>query len=330
MENTLTSDQNLLIQEQLDKKAARKNLISAVIPFLGLAFVFVFFIIVTDGRFISPINVENMIHQSFGLLIIAVGATFVWAHGGKDMSIGPSAGCGMLACALLLRAGFPMWMGLLACIMVTMIAASLVASIALKLNVPVFIGSMCVRVSFLGILQYVTLQGVVVIDFHRFAFMNDVVLKAAILAIFIAVGIYLFNYTSFGKANKAIGGNSITATQAGIKNKKHILFAYLFMGLCIGVSAIFSLFRTGSVTGTTASGLEFTVMIAMALGGIPLNGGEKTRMISAIVGAVTITLLVNGLRVWGMQPQLIDGIQGVLFIIIVALSFDRSAGKLVS
>jgi len=334
MLNTITTaknnDKNQLIQEQLNRKAVRRNFIGAIVPFLGLAFVFIFFTIVTDGRFITPINIENMIHQSFGLLIIGVGAAFVWAHGGKDMSIGPSAGCGMLACALLLRAGFPLWLGLIACVAVTVSAASLVALIALKLNVPVFIGSMCVRVSFLGILQFVTLQGIVVIDFHRFNFMNNVLLKATILILFVAVGIYLFNYTSFGKANKAIGGNDITAKQAGINNKKFIFAAYMFMGFCIGISAMFSLFRTGSVTGTTASGLEFQVMIAMALGGIPLNGGEKTRMISAIVGAITITLLVNGLRVWGLEPQLVDGVQGILFIIIVALSFDRSAGKLVS
>jgi len=236
----------------------------------------------------------------------------------------------MLACALLLRAGFPLWLGLIACVLVTIVAAGLVASIAIKLNVPVFIGSMCVRVSFLGILQYITLQGIIVIDFHKFNFMNNVLLKAAVLVVFVIVGIYLFNYTAFGKANKAIGGNDVTAKQAGIKKNKLILAAYLFMGFCIGISALFSLFRTGSVTGTTASGLEFQVMIAMALGGIPLNGGEKTRMISAIVGAITITFLINGLRVWGLQPQLVDGVQGILFIIIVALSFDKSAGKLVS
>ncbi|MCL1884073.1 MAG: ABC transporter permease [Defluviitaleaceae bacterium] len=324
------SERNLLIQEQLDKKAARSNLLSMIVPFLGLGFIFIFFTIVTSGNFISPINIENLIHQSFSLVIIGIGAAFVWAHGGKDMSIGPSAGCGMLVCALLLRAGHPLWLGIAACIIVTMVAASLVAGISILLNVPVFIGSMCVRTSFLGILHFVTLRGIVVIDFHRYAFMNNIALKSVVLIVFIAVGLYLFNFTSFGKANKAIGGNQITASQAGIKNKKNIFFAFLFMGLCIGVSALFSLFRAGSVTGNSASGLEFTVMIAMALGGIPMFGGDKTKLISAIVGAVTITFLVNGLRVWGLQPMLIDGVQGILFVIIIALSYDRSEGKLVS
>jgi len=160
--------------------------------------------------------------------------------------------------------------------------------------------------------------------------MNNIFLKAGVLIIFITVGMYLFNYTSFGKANKAIGGNPITAVQAGIRNKKSIFCAFLFMGFCIGVAAMFSLFRTGSVSGTTATGLEFDVMIAMALGGVPLTGGDRTRIMSAIVGAVTVTFLINGLRVWGLQPMLIDGVRGILFVIIIALSRDRSAGKLVS
>lgn len=323
-------DQQQLIQEQLDKRAAQKRVIGMVVPYLGLAFIFLFFTIVTHGRFLYPVNIENLVNQSFGLVIIAIGAVFVYAHGGKDMSIGASSGCGQLACALLIRAGYPLWLALFACILVTVFASSLVAGISIKLRVPVFIGSMCVRTSFMGILQYVTLSGVVVIDYHAYSFMNSTILKVFVLVAFLVIGVYLFNFTVVGKYNKAIGGNPITSIQAGIKNNKFIYFAFLFMGLCVGVAAIFSLFRAGKVQGTTGSGTEFNIMIAMALGGIPMAGGEKTKITSAIIGAVTICFLVNGLQVWGLDPALINGVKGILFVIIVALSYDRSDGKLIS
>ena len=42
------------------------------------------------------------------------------------------------------------------------------------------------------------------------------------------------------------------------------------------------------------------------------------------------TLLVNGLALWGLDANLVNGVKGVIFVIMIALSYDRSAGKLVS
>lgn len=323
-------EQNQLIQDMLDKKAARKNLIETIIPYFGLAFIFVFFSFVTNGRFLSPVNVENLINQSFGLVIIAIGAVFVYAHGGKDMSIGAASGCGQLVCAYLLLKDYPIWVALLCCVLVTIIAAGMTAGISVGIGVPVFIGSMCVRTSFNGILQFVTQKGGVVVDYQKYAYMNNPTIKTLILAIFLGLGFYLYNFTSFGKYNKMVGGNPITAEQAGIKNKKLIVMAFIFMGLCVGFSAIFSFFRMGKVTGTTGAGVEFNIMIAMALGGVPMAGGEKTKFISAIIGAITIVFLTNGLQVWGLDPGIINGVKGLLFVVIIALSYDRSEGRLVS
>ncbi len=325
-----TNEQNLLIQQGLDKKAAQKRMVEIVIPFLGLVFIFVFFSIVTQGGFLSPVNVENLINQSFALTIIAIGASFVYAHGGTDMSVGATTGVGQLVLAMLLRAGAPIGLAVIACIAVTVLGASMVAGITLKLNVPVFIGSMCVRTSFLGVLQYITTSDTVFVDYNQYAYMNNPVVKVLILLVFVVAGYYLFSFTSFGKYNKAIGGNEVTAIQAGVKKKRLVLAAFLFLGFCVGVSAIFSFFRVGRVTGTSGTGVEFNIMIAMALGGVPLRGGDKTRVVSAIIGALSITFLVNGLMLWGLTPAVTNGVKGLLFIIIIALSYDRSAGKLVS
>ncbi len=321
--------QDVSVQDQLNKKAAQKQFLLSVSPYFGLIFIFLLFSIVTKGRFLSLTNIENLINQCFGLVIIAIGSVFVYAHGGKDMSIGAVSGVGQLVCAVLLLQGYPVWLAMGGCILVTMLASSITAGISIGFGVPVFIGSMCVRTSFNGILQFVTTKGEVIADYQKYAYMNNPTLKGLIILCFAFLGMYLFNYTVFGKYNKAIGGNPVTATQAGIQNKKNILFAFLFMGMCVGVSAIFSFFRIGKVTGITGSGTEFNTMIAMALGGVPMTGGDKTKLSSAIIGAVTITVLVNGLQVWGLNQSIIDLIQGILFVIIIALSYDRSEGRLV-
>lgn len=324
------NERNLAIQKELDKKAARKSKLTAVVPYIGLVFIVVFFIIVTGGKFISADNVGNLINQGFVLSLIAVGSAFVYAHGGMDFSIGAVAGVGQLVCGLMLLAGMPLWLCIVACILVCIVGASCTAGITLLLGVPVFVGSMCVRTSFTGILKTAVETSEIAIDFHKYSFMNSTAIKAVILVIVIAIGYYLFNYTTVGKYNKALGGNFLTAQQAGVSRKKLVYLAYLLMGVCVGIASVFSFFRSGKVTAYSGNGWEFNIMMAIILGGFPMTGGDRSRISAAIVGALTVTCLTNGLGLWGLDAMLINGVKGLLFVAIVALSYDRSAGKLVS
>ncbi len=324
------NEKNEAIQAALEKKEARKQLISKFVPYLGLAFIVVFFIIVTGGKFISADNIGNLINQGFVLIMIAVGSSFVYAHGGMDFSVGAVSGVAQLVCGLLILAGVPLPLCILACVLVCVIGAGCTATIALVLGVPVFIGSMCVRTSFAGILSTATTNSDISILFSEYAFMNNTTIKAIIMAIVIALGYYLFNYTTIGKYNKALGGNILTARQAGVSDKKLIFSAYMLMGVCVGIASVFAFFRAGTVSSYSGNGYEFNIMMAIVLGGFPMTGGEKSRIAAAIIGALTVTCLSNGLQLWGLDALLVSGVKGILFVIIVALSYDRSAGKLVS
>lgn len=330
-ENSRNSAENLHIQEELDKKAARKQLLSRIIPYVGLAFVLVFFSIVTGGRFISSANLVNMVNQCFTLVIVAVGASFVYAHGGMDFSIGASCGVAQMVGGILLtKMGMPMAVVILAMVAVPVLGCLMVALISAVFRVPVFIGSMCARSVFTGILTVGVSKAEIAVSIAKYGYMNNVVVKVIVLAAVIAVGTYLFEYTAIGKREKAIGGNPATAKQSGIKINKHIFLGYMLMGLCVGIAAVFAMFRNGTVSMRSGSGIEFNIMLAVVLGGFPMSGGEKASVGSAIVGALTAILLTNGLTIWGLDPNLVNGVKGLLFVAIIGLSYDRSLGKLVN
>lgn len=324
------NEKNLEIQKQLDKKAAQKNLIMNIIPYFGLVFVVVFFSIVTGGKFVGPDNLGNLVNQGFVLSLIAIGSAFVYAHGGMDFSVGAVSGVAQLVLGVTVVAGLPLPLCILLTILVCIVGASCTAGITLLLGVPVFVGSMCVRTSFTGILKTFTEKSEIAILYQDYAFMNNSVVKAIILVAVIMLAYYLFNYTTIGKYNKAIGGNARTSEQAGISQKKMVYVAYLLMGLCVGIASVYAFFRSGKVSSYSGNGYEFNVMMAIVLGGFPMAGGDKAKIASAIIGALTVTALTNGLGMWGLDTTLISGVKGVLFVIIVALSYDRSAGKLVS
>lgn len=330
IESVRGNAENVKIQQQLDKIAQRKKVVSSIVPFLGLAFVLVFFQIVTKGIFLGADNIGNLINQSFVLCLIAVGSAFVYAHGGMDFSISSVSGVAQLFCGMLLVSGVPLPICLLVCVLTSIIGALCTSSIALQLGVPVFVGSLCVRTSFTGLLKTLVEESEIAINYQQYAYMNSTAVKAVILVAVTLVAWYLFNYTTIGKFNKAIGGNARAAEQAGVPRKKTIYTAYIIMGICVGIASIFAFFRTGKVTSQSGSGYEFNVMMAIILGGFPMNGGDKCRISGAIVGALTVTLLSNGLLLWGLDATIISGIKGLLFVVIVALSYDRSNGKLVS
>ena len=324
------NQKNVEIQQRLDKKAARKKLFTSIVPYFGLVFVVVFFLIVTGGKFLSADNMGNLINQGFVLSLIAIGSAFVYAHGGMDFSVGSVSGVAQLICGLLIVAGVPLPICLIATVLTCVLGAFCTAGITLLLGVPVFVGSMCVRTSFSGILKTYTQTKEIAVVYQDYMFMNNVAIKAVILIAVIAVSYYLFNYTTIGKYNKAIGGNANTAQQAGVSRKKMVFIAYLIMGLCVGIASVFAFFRTGKVSAYSGNGYEFNVMMAIVLGGFPMDGGDRSKISSAIIGALTVTALSNGLSMWGLDTTVISGVKGVLFVIIVALSYDRSAGKLVS
>ena len=99
------------------------------------------------------------------------------------------------------------------------------------------------------------------------------------------------------------------------------------LGICVGIAAFFYLTRLGVVRSNSGRGVEFDVMIALVLGGFPLAGGSNARFRSAIIGAVIVTILSNGLTLWGLGPELVAGVKGLLFVTVIAVSYDRSAMK---
>jgi len=321
----------LAIQEALDKKEQRNNLMNQILPYLGLIVVFLFFLIVTKGALLNDLNRANLINQCFTLTIVAMGGAFVFAHGGSDMSIAATCGCAQLVAALLLtQLGMPLWVCFIAALGVTVLGACLTASLGLVLGVPVFVGSMCIRSVFTGILASGTAGSKIFVSQATFGFMNDTLVKGIVLISVFAIGYFLFEHTSFGRTQRAIGGNEQTAIQAGLHTKKMKLLSYVLLGVCVGVAAMFQMFRNGEVTSQSGTGLEFNMMLAVLLGGLPMRGGEKARFVAAVIGALILTILDNGLVLWGLDINVVNGVKGLLFVAVVGLSYDKSQGKYVT
>ena len=81
----------------------------------------------------------------------------------------------------------------------------------------------------------------------------------------------------------------------------------------------------GSATANVGNQLETQILIALVLGGMPISGGAKVRFENIIVGSLLYIVLNNGLTMMGLTTQAMQLIQGVVFLIFVAVFADRQS-----
>ena len=318
------------IQKRLDQKAGRKNIFRRMVPFAGLLFVFLFFLIVTNGALIKSDNLRNIINQCFTVTVVVIGATFVYSMGMFDISIGAVMAVSQLVIAFAIKAGgIPVPVLILIGIVVAVGITAITSIVTSVLKVPTFIATFCLMYLCNGIVITVTTKQKMIIPLAEYNYLNNPAIKAIALAIVLVIGFTIYYKTRLGRDVKAMGGNEIAAVQSGIKKVKTYTLAFACLGVCVGVAAFFSLMRTSQVTASSGSGLGLNILVAFVLGGFPLTGGANSRMLNAIVGALTIILLQNGLMIISMDSQFNLFLQAIMLIVVVAISYDRSKGRFV-
>lgn len=305
----------------------RKRMLSKVLPLLGLIALTLVFTLITGGRFLAGNNMQVLLNQAFNVLVAGIGATFVYAHGGMDLSIAGLAGACMCLLAFLLTRVH--WViALLATVVLGMFSGFATSGISIGLNIPAFIVSICVNNIWRGVVLTITAQEWLEAPAYFLAFDNWIV-KITVLAVLIAVGYYMFDFTRIGKDMKAIGGNANVAELSGVRVTRQKTLAYVIMGIFTAFAAFFSLARVGVASSTSGNGLDMDVLIALLLGGLPLTGGAGSRMSCAVVGAFSLAVLGNGLLLCGVTPNAVDGVKGAVLIFTVFATMRKNRGQVV-
>jgi D-xylose transport system permease protein len=135
---------------------------------------------------------------------------------------------------------------------------------------------------------------------------------------------YVSMNTRFGRYAYAIGGNREAARLSGINIKKSIFNIYVTMGALIGVSGVALAAYVGSGTTAAGGGYELDVIASCILGGTSTLGGEGT-VFGAIVGALIMQSLSNGLQMMNVNSNIQYMIKG--FVLILAVWADISMKK---
>lgn len=318
--------QSKAILDPTTEKLGNKNLVEIIrkiIPFLGLIIMVLVFQIASEGAYITVGNLKGIINQVVYLAIISFGAIFVYSHGGMDISYGALLGFSVMTSILVSNTGAPFIVVILTSIVSSLLWSVINGVASIYLKVPSFITSLCIMYICRGILNTVCASQKYSIPVEMYKY-DSWTFKIVTLVIIFVVYYLLFEKSSIGKNNKAIGGNIIATEQAGVNTNSARMIAYVISGIAVGISAIILMLRAGSVSTATGQGLEMNVITALVLGGVPLSGGSRVKMIGALIGSFSVIILRNGLIVLGVNERLIQGIQGIVLLLLVLLTYIKN------
>lgn len=158
---------------------------------------------------------------------------------------------------------------------------------------------------------------------------NTLTFMLTFTIVIFVVAYLAFTYTGLGSRLKAIGAGETAARFAGIRVDRTKMLIYMTAGCITGLAAFINSVKVGSVTSTAGNQLETQIMIALVLGGMPVNGGAKVRFYNIILGVMTYKVLSSGLVMLMIPTQLQQLILGIIFLIEVALFSDRKTGMIV-
>jgi D-xylose transport system permease protein len=154
-------------------------------------------------------------------------------------------------------------------------------------------------------LSLVTLQtlGLALVTFAAVWYMNEdrgVPKVALILGAFLAFWSFVATRTRFGRHVYAVGGNAEASRRAGINVDRVRIAVFMISGFMAGVGGIMLASRLRSVATNTGGGnLLLLVIAAAVIGGTSLFGGTG-RVMAALLGALVIASIQNGMDLMGL------------------------------
>ncbi len=301
----------------------RKELLKKIVPFLGIVIMILVFQIFGDGKLLTRGNINSIINQTVYVAIMAFGAVFVYSHGGMDLSYGGVLGFSVLCGILVANTGAPLAVVVLVNIFSALIWFLLNGFVSVYLKVSSFITSLCIMYMCRGILNTVCATQKYSVPVYIYEY-DSLTIKLTLLVVVYIACYLLFEKSSVGKANKAIGGNPLAAQQAGTNVSRTKMIAYLISGITVGISGFILMSRAGSVSTSTGQGMEMNVITALVLGGVPLSGGSRVKLIGALVGSFSVIILRNGLIILGVNERVVEGIQGLVLLLLVFLTYVKN------
>jgi ribose transport system permease protein len=290
-------------------------------------FVFALFSFAAD-RFLTAENLLNMLRQMALLGILSVGMTFLFVVGEIDISIGSVYGFLTVLMGILVgRRGWNPWLGMLTVVVSGALIGANTGLIVTRIGIPSFVVTLAELVAYRSAALLVSGERPSVAEAAgSFYVASGGYLGGTLpwlivwMAVIVVLGSVVLARTKFGYHVFATGGNSEAARSWGINIRRTKLLCFVLMGALCGLSGALLFGWLQVAAPVTGTGLEFSVIAAVILGGTALRGGRGS-IYGSLVGAIIIGMLSGGLVLMGLSQQWKDVATGGLILFAATLDW---------
>jgi ribose transport system permease protein len=287
-----------------------------------------------SDHFLTFDNLMNVFRQSAVNTLLALGQLLVIVTAGIDLSVGSVLGFACVVAALMLKAGAPAWLSILAAIAVGTALGSVNGLLLTRLRLPhPFIPTLGMMNVARGLALVISggfpisglPDGFRWLGAGKIAFIPAPVL--VVLAVCVVLHLFL-NRTTVGRDIYAIGGNKQAAVLCGIPVNSRLTLVYAMSGGLAGLAAVLLAGRMNSGFPLAGSGAELDSIAAVIIGGASFFGGVGT-VSGTLVGALMIGVLRNGLNLLDVSSYWQSAVIGVVIVMAVWIDVvrQRSASK---
>jgi ribose transport system permease protein len=305
----------------------KRGRIPAIYFSIGLLFLLVVVFTVGNGNFLSPYNLNTIASYSAILLMVGLGQMNPILIGGIDLSVG-----GLMSFISVIFITSLKIIGLWAfplCLIIAVGVGFVNGNILTRIKIPSFIATLGTG----GILTSLALLisplpvDLPPADYGLLGLVNGSILGVPNLLLLMVVGFLFFylvlRFTVSGRRIYYTGSNIKMSWMSGIDIVKTRNLAFALSGLGAGIAAI--LLSCTQFGGDPTSGNVYILqsIAAVVVGGTALTGGTGGP-INTLIGTLILAVMENGMNVIGVDAYFQQSILGLVIIISVALTFDRS------
>jgi simple sugar transport system permease protein len=299
--------------------------------FLGMVAVFVFFAIFAGGVFVSSAGFASWLNVAAEVGIIALPVGLLMIAGELDLSVGAVIPASSITVAVISGYyGLPDGVGIAAALVIGLAVGFVNGYLVLKTGVPSLIVTIGVMFAVMGLtlgfavmLTGSTSTAIVPDEMARTLFgqfiagMYQVTIFWWIL-IAIALG-YLLHVSPYGNWIFAMGGDRVSARNAGIPTERMTIALFMISGFCsafVGVSQAM-VYQSAQVAG--GQSFIFNSIMCVVIGGVLLTGGFGS-IVGVILGTITFAMVNQGIFFTSFDPNLGSVIIGALLLVAVLMN----------
>ncbi len=289
------------------------------------------------NKFLNAQNLTQLAKDTSFIGIMAVGATFVIIAGQIDLSVGAVYALASVVGAMVFRAfgstgalasaqpNEALLLGITTCLAVATLCGVLNGAMVVALKVHPFIITLGTMAIYRGE-AFVITNGQSVGDFPE-AFRSMIrwetgdglsVVPLIVLLVVVVIGTFYLTCLMQGRHVYAVGGNELASQFSGIRVRTIKLKVFIYSGLTAGVAALLAIGYYGSATSGDGQGYELDVIAAAVVGGASLSGGKGSAL-GALLGALIIKMIDNGIVILGIDQNYSRIIIGAAVILAVVL-----------